>query len=262
MPTLIMIPTHNEVGTIESLAADILDLAGDLHLLFIDDLSTDGTRRVILDLEHRFPERVFHLFREAKRGLGAAYLSGFQWALNHGYAWVFQMDGDGSHAPRDLARMLAVREHGVSAIIGSRYLHDSGSIGMTAWRRRLSRFGSGLARWRLGLPIHDITGGFNGWRSDLLERIHFGRFHANGFGFQIELKLRATAGLARFAEVPITFERRMAGTSKLGVRDVLEALMLLAVVRPFRRPRLLTGEIDRREDAALPVASYIAKRHG
>lgn len=230
---LILIPTHNEVGNVTPIAAELWAHLPEAHLLFIDDGSTDGTRDELAVLA-RDP-RCHLLLRDHKRGLGDAYRAAFAWGLARDYTWLCQMDADGSHRPSDIARLWATR-HQADLLIGSRYADQAGRIAMSPMRRALSWGGSTLARQLLKLPFRDVTGGCNIWHRDLLTRIAWQHATARGFAIQIELKERAVRAGARIHESPIHFQARSRGCSKLSRHDIHEALAL--IVRLKANPTL------------------------
>jgi dolichol-phosphate mannosyltransferase len=168
--------------------------------------------------------------RPAKLGLGTAYRDGFRWGLAHGFDPIIQMDADGSHDPAELPAF-ADRLRRADAVVGSRYL---GGIRVMNWpwmRLLLSYFANWYARLVTGVPLTDLTGGFNGWRAGLLRRIRPERLRCNGYAFQIELKFRALRARARFAEVPIVFTGRVEGESKLSRSVVREAIFAVWKLR-------------------------------
>ncbi len=216
---LIVIPTYNERVNLRRLVPRIRKAAPRAALLIVDDASPDGTAA----FARRLGRGVHVLPRPAKLGLGTAYLDGFRWGLRHGYDPVLQMDADGSHDPATLPVMLAALAR-ADAVVGSRYL---GGIRVMNWpwmRLFLSYFANAYARLVTGVPLTDLTGGYNGWRAGLLKRLGLDRMRCNGYAFQIELKERARRAGARFVEVPIVFTGRVEGESKLSRSVVWEAI--------------------------------------
>ncbi len=224
--SLVIIPTHNEAGNLQPLVQQVLSTYPSTHVLFVDDCSEDGAREEIQALREAFPARVFALLRPAKLGIGSAYREGMLWALESGYSWILQMDGDGSHDPAALALLLEGLDR-CPIVIGSRRIAGGTYAGMSFGRRSLSHLSSSWARFWLGLPIRDLTSGFNGWHASLLRELDLGRFSSKRFGFQIELKCRALAHAQHFLEVPIRFRTRGHGVSKLGIDDILDGLRLV-----------------------------------
>ncbi|MCL5958873.1 MAG: polyprenol monophosphomannose synthase, partial [Chloroflexi bacterium] len=210
MQSLVVLPTYNEASNIESMVRDIL-IQGAFDILIVDDNSPDGTGRMADELSLENPGRIEVLHREEKRGLGSAYVAGFGYALGLGFPYIFQMDADFSHNPADLPRMVAELEAGADVVIGSRYVPGGQTPGWTVQRRLLSRAGSFYARTILGLDVQDPTGGFRGFRREVIERLDLGSIRSNGFAFQIETAYRCCRNGFRIAEIPITFVDRRLG---------------------------------------------------
>ena len=227
MRLLIVIPTYNEAQNIAGLIARIQRLLGNTlrpHILVVDDNSPDGTAGIVTDLARTdYPGRISTLHRSGKQGLASAYVSGFQWGLKRGYDAIAEMDADFSHAPRYLPRMAAALKS-CDFVVGSRYTPGGGVKGWQLWRRIVSRGGSLYAQAILGLAMADLTGGYNLWSRKVLAGIGLERIRSDGYTFQIELKYRALRQGFRGAEVPITFEDRFAGRSKMSRRIVMEAV--------------------------------------
>ncbi len=228
MKTLIIIPTYNEADNIKELAKQIFNLKLDLDILVVDDGSPDGTAAEVEALQKQQPN-LFLLKRQTKDGLGRAYLAGFAWAKAKNYEAVIQMDADFSHSPNHLPAMLAaLATH--DFVIGSRYVKGGDVVNWPLRRKLISRGGSLYARTILGLSIKDLTGGFNGWKMSLLDKFSE-EVKSNGYCFQIEMKYRAVKTGASWQEVPITFEERRNGQSKLGGQIVWEAVWRVWQIR-------------------------------
>ena len=228
--TWVVLPTYNEAENLPGIAAAILDRLPGATLLVVDDASPDGTGALADSLAAADP-RVRVLHRPGKQGLGRAYLDGFRVALTGGAGRIVQMDADWSHDPAYLPSLLEPLHHGASLVIGSRYTRGGG---VTEWgfgRRLVSRGGSVFARLVLGLPAHDLTGGFKAWRREMLEAIPRDGVHAGGYVFQIEMTYLARQAGARVVEVPIVFRDRRAGVSKMSRRIVVEALFVVLTLR-------------------------------
>ncbi len=225
-PVLVIIPTYNERENLPRIVPIVLRTSAEAHVLVVDDASPDGTGAVADDLAAHHPERVHVLHREGKAGLGPAYLAGFRWALDEGYAAVLQMDADLSHPPAMIPTMVGeLRRAGVDFVVGSRYM--GGRVTVVNWpmgRLLISYFGNAYARFVTRLPISDATGGFNLYADKALQALPLDRIASTGYTFQIELKLRAWVRGFRFAEVPIVFTERDHGESKMSKRIVLEAV--------------------------------------
>jgi dolichol-phosphate mannosyltransferase len=224
----LVLPTYNEaqnIGPLVRAALPQLEAAGLPHrVLIVDDNSPDGTGRLADALAAELePVQVLH--RPGKQGLGRAYLAGFDVALRAGADLVMEMDADFSHDPEDLPRLIAAAEgDAADLVLGSRYVPGGG---VTQWgpvRRFVSRGGSAYARWLLGVPVRDLTGGFKCFHRRVLEAIDLEEVHADGYGFQIELTYKAIKAGFTVAEVPILFREREVGTSKMTSRIVLEAV--------------------------------------
>lgn len=217
-----IIPTYNECDNITALIGEITQRGLDTDFLVVDDNSPDGTSEVVAQLAKSNP-RVHLLRRPGKQGLGRAYIAGFGWGLEKGYEFLVEMDADFSHRPEDLEQILA---HCGKAdfIVGSRYVTGGGTLNWKLSRKILSRFGSLYARTILGLPFNDLTGGFNGWRASVLNAIGLSNIKSDGYSFQIELKYRAHQLKFKGMEIPIIFNERREGQSKMSGQIVFEAL--------------------------------------
>jgi dolichol-phosphate mannosyltransferase len=237
----IVLPTYNEAENLAPIAAAILAAVPGATLLVVDDGSPDGTGTIADGLAGA-DARVFVRHRPSKQGLGRAYLDGFGIALRAGAELVVQMDADWSHDPAALESLLRpVRDGTADLVIGSRYTRGGGVVDWGLGRRLISRGGSIFARIVLGLPAHDLTGGFKAWRAATLAAIPFTGIHAGGYVFQIEMTFRASRSGARVAEVPITFRDRRVGQSKMSRRIVFEALVVVVKLRAEEILRRLRG---------------------
>ncbi len=227
---LVVIPTYNEVGNLAPLVDQVLAQDPCLDILVVDDGSPDGTGALADSLAANEP-RVQVLHREGKLGLGTAYIKGFRWALERGYDYVFEMDADFSHDPAHLKQFLkAVVE--ADLVIGSRYL--GGRVTVVNWpmgRLLLSYCANIYARWITGLHIWDLTGGFKCFRRRVLETIDLSRVRSNGYGFQIEMSVRAWRKGFTLKEIPIVFVDRTEGQSKMNRAIVREAVWLVPRLR-------------------------------
>ncbi|MDA8236804.1 MAG: polyprenol monophosphomannose synthase [Chloroflexi bacterium] len=227
----VVLPTYNEAENLEPIAGAILAALPGARLLVVDDGSPDGTGAIADRLAAADP-RVAVLHRSAKAGLGRAYLAGFRVALDGGAGAVVQMDADWSHDPAALPGLLALLDAGTAdLVIGSRYVAGGGVVDWGVLRRIVSRGGSLFARIVLGLPAHDLTGGFKAWRAATLAGVDFAGVHAGGYVFQVEMTYRADRLGARVREVPITFRDRRVGQSKMSRRIIAEALLVVLQLR-------------------------------
>lgn len=222
---VVVIPTYNERETLPAITEAVLGLAGGWNILVVDDNSPDGTGELADEMARKEP-RVRVLHRGQKEGLGPAYLAGLGEALKRREVdFAAQLDADFSHDPRDLPRLLeAVGE--AELAIGSRYVAGGGTKGWSFRRRLLSKWGNVYVRAVLGVAVQDLTAGFRMWRRAALEAIDFETVDTRGYGFQIEMAVRALAAGCRVVEVPICFTERRAGKSKMSGSIVAEALVL------------------------------------
>ena len=229
-PIWVVVPTFNEVETIDPLVRAVLErLPGDRGVLIVDDASPDGTGGVADQLAREL-EEVEVLHRPAKRGIGPAYLAGFADVLARGAARIVQMDADFSHHPDDLAPLLEASEDADLAI-GSRYVPGGRIFDWGAARRAISRWGSAYARTVLGLDVRDMTSGFKCWRRRALEGIELASVGSQGYAFQVEMTYRAVRSGFVVVEVPITFRERRLGESKMTGSIVAEAAVKVPALR-------------------------------
>ena len=226
---LVCLPTYDERENIEAITSAILAATPEVDILVIDDNSPDGTGEIADAIAAREP-RVHVLHRPGKQGLGKAYLAGFAWALARGYPLVLEMDADFSHNPAYLPRILEEARR-ADLVLGSRNVKGGGTVNWGLGRRMLSRGGSLYARTILGLPVRDLTGGFKCFRREVLEAIDLASVQCSGYAFQIELTYRAARKGFRVVEIPIVFEDRRVGKSKMSRRIVLEAIRKVWSIR-------------------------------
>lgn len=219
MHALIVIPTYNEIDNLKAIVEAILSRTS-VEILIVDDSSPDGTGALADSLAG---SRVHVLHRPQKLGLGTAYIDAFTWGLARHFPAFITMDADFSHDPNYLKEML---EHLTSndVVIGSRYVRGGGTLNWGRGRKLISRAGSIYSRLILRAPIRDFTGGFNGWKRNVLEAIHLPRLQSNGYSIHIELKYRAFLLGFKAKEFPILFTDRKVGRSKMDRTIVLEAL--------------------------------------
>ena len=213
---LVIIPTYNEIENIEAIIRKVFSLEGEFHVLVIDDGSPDGTAAAVKALMPEFPERLHIVERSGKLGLGTAYITGFKWALERDYDYVFEMDADFSHNPDDLIRLWkACAEEGADLSIGSRYCKGISVVDWPIGRIVMSYFASTYVRAVLGMKIFDTTAGFVCYSRKVLERMNLDDVRMKGYGFQIEMKYTAYRLKFKLKEVPIVFVNRQKGTSKM-----------------------------------------------
>lgn len=224
--TLIVIPTYDERENVEPMAAEVLKLYPEVNILFVDDNSPDGTGAIIDKIVAAEP-RINVLHRRAKEGLGRAYVAGFKWALERGYERICEMDCDFSHDPKALELLFAASESGSDLVLGSRYI---GGIRIMNWpmsRLLLSTGAAKYVRMITGMPVLDPTGGFKCFRREVLEAIELDRITSNGYSFQIEMTHTAWMKGFSVKEVPIVFEDRRAGYSKMRANIATEAFLMV-----------------------------------
>ncbi|MBR4352064.1 MAG: polyprenol monophosphomannose synthase [Bacteroidales bacterium] len=234
---VIIIPTYNEKENIERMIRTLRGLDGDYHILVIDDGSPDGTAAIVKGLQQEFPEQLHLIERSGKLGLGTAYLTGFRWSLEHGYDYIFEMDADFSHKPADVPRLYAAcAEGGADLAIGSRYCNGISVINWPIGRVIMSYYASAYVRTVLRMKVYDTTAGFKCYSRKVLETIDFDRIKMRGYGFQIEMKYNAYKLGFKLVEVPIIFEDRKEGTSKMSSGIFGEAFWGVLKLR-FRKIR-------------------------
>jgi dolichol-phosphate mannosyltransferase len=224
LKTTIIVPTYNEAENLEKLVTAVLALPlPDLSMLIVDDNSPDGTGEMAEQLGVQYDGRVKVLHRAGKMGLGTAYIEGFRFAIEDGAEAIGQMDADFSH-PIDKIVELAETLESCDVVIGSRYV-PGGSLDerWPIWRKALSRFGNFYARTILGLPNRDVTGGFRLWRRETLQNLPLERVRSNGYVFQVEMNYLASRLGYTFKEIPIYFQERRFGTSKMSFKIQMEA---------------------------------------
>lgn len=227
--SLVIVPTYNESENIRALLEALVSHAPMADVLVVDDTSPDGTHQIARDFAAANPQ-IHVLVRAEKEGLAAAYVAGFRWGLEKNYARIIQMDADFSHAPKDVPRLIQALET-CDVVSGSRYT-AGGTVGGWGWLRQvISRGGNIYARTILRLKFSDLTGGFNGWRKEVLEKVDIGTLRSRGYAFQVELKYRAHRSGFRLAEIPIHFENRRLGTSKMSGNIVWEAARRVVQMR-------------------------------
>ena len=239
---IVVIPTYNEKENVSAILHSIFDLQQDFHVIVIDDGSPDGTAQIVKDLQLKFPGQLFIEERRGKQGLGTAYIHGFKWAIARDYQYVFEMDADFSHNPNDLPRLYdACKNRGADVAIGSRYVKGGGVVNWPSDRKALSKGGSLYTRMITWMPIKDPTAGFMCYKKEVLETINLDQIVFVGYAFQIEMKFAAWKLHFKLKEVPIIFQDRTQGTSKMnkgiikeGVLGVLK-LRWLSLFKNYRR---------------------------
>ena len=223
--TLVIVPTYNERDNLPPLAARLLALPAPVDLLVVDDDSPDGTGKVADDLAARHAQ-IHVLHREVKNGLGRAYCEGFAWALEHRYEFVFEMDGDFSHNPDDIPRLLESAAD-ADLVLGSRYCNGIRVINWPLGRLMLSKAAAKYVQFVTGMPFSDPTGGYKCFRRRALQVVDLQRIRSNGYSFQIEMTHQLWMRGLKIVEVPIIFTDRFQGSSKMSGKIVREALFMV-----------------------------------
>ena len=215
MKNLVIIPTYNELDNIRPMIDKVFSLSEKFDLLVIDDGSPDGTAEIVRERQKAYPESLHLIERQGKLGLGTAYLTGFRWALEHGYDYVFEMDCDFSHNPDDLIRLSAAAAERADLVIGSRYVTGVNVVNWPMKRVLMSYYASAYVRAVTGMPVRDATAGFVCYSAKLLRAMDMDAVEMKGYGFQVEMKYTAWKLGFRIKEVPIIFTERTQGASKM-----------------------------------------------
>ena len=220
--SLIIIPTYNEKENIEKIIHAIFSLEKDFHILIIDDGSPDGTAKIVKRLQKKYNKNLFLEERKGKLGLGTAYIHGFKWALRKTYEYIFEMDADFSHNPKDLIRLYKADS---DLAIGSRYIKGVNIVNWPMSRLLMSFFASKYVKLITGMPVHDSTAGFKCYKRKVLETIQFDKLQFVGYAFQIEMKFKTWKYNFKITEVPVIFTDRTEGTSKMSGGIFFEAFI-------------------------------------
>jgi dolichol-phosphate mannosyltransferase len=222
--TLVVIPTYNEAASVVGVIERVLELqipGYEIEVLVVDDGSPDGTGGIVKALTY---SRLHLLERSEKAGLGQAYLAGFGWGLERSYGHFVEMDGDGSHLPEQLDRLLTAITEGADLAIGARWIPGGKVDNWSYLRQSLSRTGNRYARFALGFTLHDATAGYRVFTREALEKLDLASVDSTGYCFQIDLAWRAWQRDLKIKEVPITFVERVSGVSKMSKGIVAEAI--------------------------------------
>lgn len=236
MKTVIIIPTYNEKENVTALIPAVFSLGVEnLEMIFVDDNSPDGTAGAIKSFQNQCPVHIIE--RPEKMGLGSAYIAGFKRALEAGADYIFEMDADFSHDPKDIPRLIAACADGADLAIGSRKIPGGGIVGWN-WRRHFESNGAMLfARLMLGLTTRDVTAGFRCFRRRAIEAIDWNKIKSNGYAFQEEVLYRMEKAGLRVVEVPVIFRDRRIGQSKLSKKDIFEFFHLIFKLKLQKNPR-------------------------
>ena len=245
-PVLVIIPTYNEVDNLERIISRVHEHNPQVHVLVADDNSPDGTGDLADKLAGK-DERVRVMHRPGKQGLGAAYMAGFAWGIEHGYQLLIEMDADGSHRPEDLPRMLAaLEEQNADLVIGSRYVKGGKIENWPLTRQILSRGGNTYIHIVMGMKVRDVTAGYRVFRRSTLERVGLDSVKSGGYIFQTDLTRRVTNLGLKIVEVPITFVEREIGQSKMNRSIMIESLWRATSWGMEDRWARITGKNKRR----------------
>ena len=222
--TVVIIPTYNEIENIEAIIKAVFSQSDHIHVLIVDDNSPDLTALKVKELQKEFSDRLFLESRKEKSGLGTAYIHGFRWSLNKNYAYIFEMDADFSHDPKDLIRLHKACVDGADVSIGSRYITGVNVVNWPMSRVLMSYMASKYVRIITGMKIHDTTAGFVCYKRHVLETINLSKIKFVGYAFQIEMKFKAYLKKFNIVEVPVIFTDRTKGESKLSSGIISEAI--------------------------------------
>lgn len=233
--TLIIIPTYNEIENISAIIEAVFETQIALDILVVDDTSPDGTGQAVEGLMDRYPNRLYLETRVEKQGLGAAYVHGFFWALHREYQYIFEMDADFSHDPKELIPMQNLLETQTDVVVGSRYINGVNVVNWPLTRILLSYFASIYVRIITAMSIKDATAGFVGYRRVVLETLDLNNIKFVGYAFQIELKYKAWINKFKIQEHPIIFINRVLGKSKMNGNIIWEALFGVLFLRLNKR---------------------------
>lgn len=225
MEKLVIIPTYNEKENIQNIIGAVMDLKQQYHVLIIDDNSPDGTATIVKSLFAKYPGQLFLEQRQGKLGLGTAYILGFKWAIDKGYKFIFEMDADFSHNPKDLERLYEACKQGAGLAVGSRYVRGGAVENWPANRIFLSKGASVYTRLITWMPVKDPTAGFVCYKREVLEAINLDAISFVGYAFQIEMKFATWKLGFKITEVPITFIDRELGASKMNKGIIKEGVL-------------------------------------
>ena len=226
MEKLVIIPTYNEKENISNILTAVFKLNDGFHVLVIDDGSPDGTAQIVKNLQATFSGQLFIEERTGKLGLGTAYIHGFKWAIEKGYDFIFEIDADFSHNPADLPRLYnACKNEGADLAVGSRYVKNGGVVNWPKNRIALSKGASLYTRMITWMPVKDPTAGFVCYKREVLETINLDQIRFVGYAFQIEMKFAAWKLGFKIKEVPITFQDRTHGVSKMNKGIIKEGVI-------------------------------------
>jgi len=223
---VVIIPTYNEIENIAHIIEAVFKQSSDIHILVVDDNSPDFTAKRVAKLQEQYKGRLFLEVRALKSGLGTAYIHGFKWCLKKSYAYIFEMDADFSHDPKDLIKLYSVcHENNADLSIGSRYLTGVNVVNWPMSRVLMSYLASKYVRLITGMQIHDTTAGFVCYKRSTLEALNLDKIRFVGYAFQIEMKFKTYLKKLNIIEVPVIFTDRTKGESKLSSGIISEAIL-------------------------------------
>ena len=260
MEKLVIIPTYNEKENITNILEAIFALHEDFHVLVIDDSSPDGTADIVKDLVARYPNQLFIEERKGKLGLGTAYIYGFKWAFSRGYSYIFEMDADFSHSPKDLDRLYkACKFGGADLAVGSRYVRGGGNINWPWDRILISKGASIYTRLITWMPVKDSTAGFVCYKKEVLQTINLDEIKFVGYAFQIEMKYASWKLGFKIREVPIIFEDRKFGVSKMNKGIVKEGILGVLKLRWYSLFKNYNGRVKKETHLFIMDKDMLAK---
>jgi dolichol-phosphate mannosyltransferase len=261
---IVIIPTYNEKENISSIVAAIFSLEQQFHVLVIDDNSPDGTAQIVKDMQPAYPGQLFLEERKGKQGLGTAYIYGFRWALARGYAYIFEMDADFSHNPKDLDNLYEACVQGADVAVGSRYVKGGGNVNWPRNRIILSKGASYYTQLITRLPVKDPTAGFVCYRREVLETINLSEIKFIGYAFQIEMKFAAWKLGFVIKEVPIIFRDRTYGSSKMNkgiVKEGIAGVLYLRWQSWFKDYRNRLKKTESGAYTTVPTEVFVETKH-
>lgn len=241
---IVIIPTYNEKDNIEDIINAVFSLETSFHILIVDDGSPDGTGKIVKNLQNKFKDRLFLLEREGKLGLGTAYIAGFKWCLNKDYTYIYEMDADFSHNPKDLENLYdSCKKNGADVCVGSRYKTGINVVNWPLNRILLSFFASKYVRIITGMKLTDTTAGFICYHRKVLETINLDKIKMIGYAFQIEMKFKSYLHGFNIQEVSIIFTDRKKGSSKMSggiVGEAIFGVIKMKIQSIFNRKKYLS----------------------
>ncbi len=260
MDKIVIIPTFNEKENIEAIIAAVMNLPNNFHVLIVDDGSPDGTATIVKSLFLQYSNRLFLEERKGKLGLGTAYIHGFKWSLKNNYQFIFEMDADFSHNPKDLLRLHEACVNGADVAVGSRYVKGGAVENWPANRIALSKGASLYTRTITFMPVKDPTAGFVCYKANVLNTINLDAITFIGYAFQIEMKFAAWKLGFKIVEVPITFIDRQLGASKMNKGIIKEGILGVIKLKWQSISKSYNKRVARHEDeAALYIHQDVAR---